>query len=142
MYKDYEKLFARFAQPEPPENLFNKVMRRIRQEQRLSALKRRFAIFSFVMVCCIAAFIPTFKMAQTEFSESQFLQFLSLIFSDFGIVISQWQSFVLVLLESLPVVSIIALLSIIFTLLVSLKFLARDIKVVFASYGFQKYGFQ
>lgn len=128
MPNDYKKLFAYIESSEPPENLFGKIMQRINQERRLSVLKRKLAIVSFAATCSLAAFVPVFKMAQAEFSQSGFFQFFSLIFSDFGTIITQWQSFVFTLLESLPLVSITALLAVIFVFLLSLKILARNIQ--------------
>ncbi len=128
MPNDYKKLFAHIESPELPENLFGKIMQRINQERRLSVLKRKLAVISFMTTCSLAAFIPVFRMAQAEFSQSGFFQFFSLIFSDFGTIITQWQSFIFTLLESLPLVSITALLAVIFVFLLSLKILTRNIQ--------------
>jgi hypothetical protein len=45
---------------------------------------------------------------------------------------SYWQNFVFALLESLPIVSIAALLATIFVFLESVKFLVQDIRVILA----------
>jgi hypothetical protein len=127
MRYNHKHLLSQFVSPEPPDDLFMKIMRRIKEEQQLTKLKQKLAFVSFILIGSAAAFIPVFRMAQTEFSQSGFLQFFSLIFSDFGIVMSQWRSFAFALLESLPVVSLMALLSLIFVFLTSLKILAKDI---------------
>jgi len=131
MHKDWEKLFNYLKTPEPAEGLFEKITQRIRKEQRLLIIKRRLALFSIGVVGSAAAFIPVFRMVQSGFTESGFTEFFSLIFSDLGPVTAHWQNFVLALLESLPVMSIAAFLGIIFIFIESLKFLTRDIKVVF-----------
>ncbi len=133
MHNDYKKLFSHIESPALPEGLFSKIMQRINQERRLSVLKRKLAVVSFMTTCSLVAFVPIFNMAQAEFSQSGFFQFFSLIFSDFGTIITQWQSFIFTLLESLPLISITALLAVIFVFLLSLKILTRniqDIKVV------------
>jgi len=88
------------------------------------------AIFSLVLMASVAAFIPTLKMVQSELSESGFLQFLSLAFSDFGIIAIYWQNFVMSLLETIPAMSFAILLVIIFVFLYSLKFLVRNIEIL------------
>lgn len=131
MKKDYEEIFSHLKPPEPPAGLFEKIIFRIRREQRLLTLKRRLMIFSFGMVISLAVFIPAFKMVQTEISESGFLQFFSLLFSDFGIITTYWRNFVLTLLETIPAMSLALLFATIFIFLESLKFWARDIKLIF-----------
>ena len=115
---------------ELPEGIFGRIMARLRAEQRLLTIKRRMAIFSIGLIGSGVAFIPVFKMAQVEISNSGFLQFFSLLFSDFGTVAAYWQSFVLSLLETFPAVSAAALLSVILVFLGSLKFLVRNIKPI------------
>ncbi len=117
---------------ELPEGILDRIMARIKAEQRLLTVKRRLTIFSIGLIGSIAAFIPVFKMVQLEISNSGFLQFFSLLFSDFGTVAAYWQSFVLSLLETLPVMSVAALSAVVFVFLCSLRFLARDIKFILA----------
>jgi len=133
MNKYYEKIFTNLKSPKPPENLFNKVMSRIRQEKNLLTVKRRMAVFSAGLISSAVAIIASFRVVESEMIKSGFIQFASLIFSDMGTVLSNWQNFVLALLESLPVVSIAVFLLTIFAFLQSLKFLARDSKVFFRS---------
>jgi len=131
MRKDYEKLFTHLISPEPPVGLFEKIMLRIREERRLLTIKRRLAVFSIGTVLSAAAFIPIFKSFQTELYKSGFLQFLSLAFSDFGIVASYWRNFAMSLLETIPAMNLAMFFATIFVFLGSLKFLTKDIKLVF-----------
>ncbi len=114
---------------EPPIGLFEKIMNRIHKEERLLVIKRRIVIFSIGLVGSLSGFIPAFKMARIGFIESGFFQFSSLIFSDFSIVMAYWQSFAAALLETLPIMSIIVLLGILFVFLESLKYLTKNIKL-------------
>lgn len=131
MNKDYEKLFSQLETPEPAAGLFDKIIQRIRREQRLLVIKRRLVLFSVGTLGSVVAFIPVFRLVQSGLAESGFMEFFSLIFSDLGLVTAHWQNFVLALLESLPVMSVVMFLAVIFIFIESLKFLTRDIKVVF-----------
>ena len=117
---------------ELPEGILERIMVRIKAEQRFLTFKRRLAIFSVGLVGSGIAFVPVFRMVRVSFAESGFLQFFSLLFSDFGIVAAYWQSFTMSLLESLPVMSLAIFLAVILIFLESLRFLARDIKFVFS----------
>ena len=110
--------------------LLEKIMRRIRREQRLLLLKRSI-IYLVGLAGSMAAFVPTFRMVKTGLIESGFIQFFSLLFSDLNIVMAHWQNFALALLESLPVMDIIVFAVVIVVFLESLKFLAKDMKIVF-----------
>lgn len=123
-----KKSFHDFQTPEPPKDLFGKIMSRIRKEQRTS-IRRRIIIFSIGLLGSLAAFIPVFQSARNAFAEFGFIQFFSLLFSDSEIIITYWRSFVLTLLESLPVMSIVALLAIILIFLESLKLLVKNITI-------------
>lgn len=114
--------------PKPPKSLFEKVMRRIREERKLLALKRKLIFLSIVFVGSIAALIPTFRMAQAEFAESGFATFFSLLFSDVGIIAAYWQNFALSLLETLPVTSLIIFLTVMLLFLESFKLLTNNVK--------------
>lgn len=106
-------------------------MNRIHREQRILVIKRRIAVFSIVLIGSIIAFFPVFNMLKSAFVESGFMQFLSLLFSDFEVVLSYWQSFALSLLESLPVLSLMAFLAVVLGFLESAKYLTKDIKYVY-----------
>ena len=131
MRKDYEKLFTHLTPPEPPEGLLNKIMARIREEERLLSIKKRLILFSSVVLVSAGAFIPVINAFQAEFAQSGFSQLLSLMFSDFGSVIANWQDFGLTILESLPAMSIISFLATALVFLWSLKHLAQALKVIF-----------
>lgn len=116
---------------EPPIGLFEKIISRIHRERRILTIKRRIIIFSVGLVGSLAAFFPALKMVSAELSSSGFNQFFSLIFSDFTVVMRYWQSFVMTLLETLPVMSLMVLLAVIFILLESSKYLAKNVKAIF-----------
>jgi hypothetical protein len=114
---------------EPPKDLLEKIFKRIHKEERILVLKRTF-IFSSTLVISLLAFTPTLKILLSDFSQTGFINFLSLAFSDFAIVISHWQSFAIVLLETLPVISLALFLAVVLTFLQSLKSLTKNIKII------------
>ena len=116
---------------EPPAGLLGKVMDGIAEERRLIPIKQRIFILSLGLAGAIVCFFPAFKMLKTGFSESGFWQFFSLIFSDAGVVLANWQNYVSSLLETLPVMSLILFLAVIFFVLEFLKLLSRDMKTIF-----------
>ena len=116
------------------EKLFEKIMRRIGEEQRFAA-KRRLMFISLGAVISLAVLVPVFNLTRTNLVESGFLQFLSLAFSDFGIIAVYWQNFAMSLLETVPAISLAMFFAVIFAFLGSLKLLARDLKII---YGLQQ----
>lgn len=130
MRKDYEKLFTYSASSEPSPNLVGKVIQRIRSEQRLAASKWRVALFAVSLLASAVAFIPAFRMMQSGFTESGFMQFFSLLFTDFSIVMTYWKSFGLTLLETLPVVSLSVFFTIVLVFLESFVQLVKNTKAL------------
>ncbi len=79
--------------------------------------------------------IPAFQFAQASLVESGFIDFASLAFTDIGAILPYWESFGSALVESLPIMSIALFLFVVFAFLESLKYVARDIKLI-KNYGF------
>jgi ABC-type phosphate/phosphonate transport system permease subunit len=127
MRKDYEKLFTYLATPIVPAGLFDKVMGRIDGAKRLRNLRRRLAFFLVLLSLSLIGFVLAVWSTQSALVQSGFLEFFSLLFSDLGVVLTYWQTYLFSLLEALPVISLIACLATLFALLESLKLIARDI---------------
>jgi len=68
--------------------LFNEIMLRIKTEQRKAIVRRKIAIFSFVLVVSLSGFIPALGMAWTDLADSGFVQLFSLAFSDTKIMMT------------------------------------------------------
>ncbi len=130
----YEKLFSYLKPPEPPADLFARILNKIQRERRVALLRRRIAIFAVGVLSSLIAFVPALKMLEKGVSSSGFAYFLSLIFSDLQVITTYWQSFVMSLLETLPVSSLAAFLTVIFVFLASIRFLIRDART-FVSYS-------
>lgn len=116
--------------PEPPKELFGRIMSRIRREQKLETVKQRIAIFSIGALASLAAVFPAFQILETELASSGFFSFFSLLFSDFSIVAAYWQNFALSLLETLPIMGLAAVLAASAFFLGSIKLLTKNIRDV------------
>ncbi|OGZ93266.1 MAG: hypothetical protein A2528_00535 [Candidatus Staskawiczbacteria bacterium RIFOXYD2_FULL_37_9] len=65
-------------------------------------------------------------MLLADFIQSGFINFFSLIFSDFTVVRTYWQSFAMILLETLPALSLVLFLGVLLILLQSIKSLTKN----------------
>jgi len=113
----------------PPKGLLEKILKRIHKEERLLVL-RRIIIFSVMLTGSLLAFVPVLKILLSDFGQSGFINFLSLIFSDFSSVATYWQSFAMILLETLPAVSLALFLAVLLIFLQSAKSLIKNIKII------------
>jgi len=118
---------------EPKKDLLARIMGRIHSEKRLRSIKQRLVIFGFLLLGSIVALVPVFRQAQAEFAQSGFLEYLSLIFSDAGVIASNWQSYLFALLESLPIISLAWLLLVVIAFLESLRYFIRNTKIILPS---------
>lgn len=108
------------------DDLFNRIMLEMRREQK-KADQIRAAFFSFTFIASLLAFVPALNLLRANLTASGFMDYFSLLFSDWGVIAEYWQSFVLSLLEVLPVMSLAVFLAVIFVFLESLKHLATEI---------------
>jgi len=111
---------------EPPSGLLQKIMARIQAERRLMSLKKRIIIFSLILIISLVGVIFISKITVSAAHASGFVSFLSLIFSDLHIVLVNWQTYSLTLLESFPVFGVMGILAAVLILMESLKYLVED----------------
>jgi len=114
---------------EPPKGLLEKILNRIHREERFLVF-RKIVIFSVIFIASVTGFVPAVKMLLSDFSQSGFVNFFSLIFSDFSVVLTSWQSFSMILLETLPAASIALTLVTLFAFFQSIKYLSKNIKII------------
>lgn len=114
---------------EPPKELLGKILQRIREERRILVL-RRITFLSLLLAGSLIGLVPSFKMLLSDFNQSGFLNFLSLMFSDFSSVATYWKSFSLILLQTLPAVSLVVFLAVLLVFLQAAKFLTKNIKII------------
>lgn len=110
----------------PPDDLLDKVMARIGREERLLALKG-IILFSFGIIFPLAAFFPVLRALMADISVSGLIHYISLVFSDTGVVMASGGDYLLLIVESLPVLGITELLIIMFIFLGSLRLTSRGL---------------
>jgi len=130
MEKDYKKLFMNLEDAKPSDELFEKIILRIGKEERMTVAKKRIIFFSFLLIVSSFGLVYSFIAVQEALVNSGFFQFFSLIFSDFSIVATYWQNFLLTLLESLPVIAVVISLVMLSLVLGFSTFLMKDIQFI------------
>jgi uncharacterized membrane protein len=108
--KNLEQIFSKLETPEPPEGLARTILVRIeRRERRVLIAKIVASACAFgVSLLIIGVGLADFR---ASIAETGFLQFASLIFSDFSMIVSDLPDFALSILESFPAFSAAAMLA-------------------------------
>jgi hypothetical protein len=83
--------------------------------------------FSFTGIASLAGLIPAWKILSSDLAQSGLYEYFSLVFSSGGSVFSYWRELSLSIAESLPTMSIILSLSLVFVLFLSLKYASKQI---------------
>ena len=104
------------------ENIWQRVVAR---EKRLIRIK--LYAFSLVGFLSLAGLVPVFKALFSDFAQSGFYEYFSLLFSSGNNLFSYWKELVSSLAESLPVLNIIFSFSLIFVFLWSLRYVLKQI---------------
>jgi hypothetical protein len=115
---------------EPRESLLEKIISRIHHEQRVLDVRNKILIFSLMLVFSITALVSVARLLLSDFVDSGFVQFFSLLFSDFSDISLYWRSFVLALLETLPALSLVSFFSLLLLFLQSLKSLIVNVRII------------
>ena len=84
-------------------------------------------LFSVIGVFSLMGLVPVLKILSSDLTQSGFYEYFSLAFSSSGSIIAYWRDFVSLLAESLPIVSIISSLTLIFIFFLSLKYAMKQI---------------
>lgn len=101
-----------------PPQLLPSVIRRIQKERKLRAF---YALLSFVPLLVLSGL--AWRSLQTDLESTGFVEYASLILSDFQAVLIHWQEFAFSLLETAPVVSIASVFAVLLGWLLALRFL-------------------
>jgi hypothetical protein len=105
------------------------------EEKILSCINRRnnkinnFKIYFFYILgfLSIISIVPAINLLISDFTSSGLYEYSILIFSNTETVFSMGKEYLLILLESLPILSLIITLSITFLLLISIKNITKRI---------------
>lgn len=120
---------------EPPERLYGNILAKIEREKKRIA-RVKLAIFGMTALVFISTLIPVYKYTAQEFYSSGFFEYLSILFSDGSIAIIYWRETLLSLAESLPLISLTMMLSVVFVIMGSIKLALKHIKSVFSQTKF------
>ncbi len=86
----------------PHRGLFRKIIKRLGLEKELQVVEEHIKFFVFILSSFVVLSVFAVIGMKEVLAESSFGPFLSLIFSDPGVVLSYWQSFALSVFESMP----------------------------------------
>jgi fatty-acid desaturase len=101
----YDKFLPSDADlPEPPAGLGRKIMRKIERYER-RVLIAKTAGFGVLFIASLAFLVGAYLNLATALTQSGFLNFTSLFFSDFSAAMANFQDFAFSMLESFPVFS-------------------------------------
>lgn len=126
---------AQAGQIEPSTRLLGKILSHI-EDTKIRKARMHLFFTGLASLASFAAIFPALNYFTEEFSQSGFYGYLSLIFSDGGILIASWKEFSLALAESMPVLGTIAILSVVLVLLVSVQLALKNMKTAFLSIQF------
>jgi hypothetical protein len=115
---------------EPPEELFEGVIVRLREDAAFRRLRRRFVKFLFCLVASAAALPFAIMSFGKAASASGFNAFLSLIITDGGMALQNWSEFSLSLLERLPITGALVLVGVLLVFLASVREVVNDIRIL------------
>ena len=117
---DLKTLISSFDIPEPSEQLFFRVRAAI-EKQRLASIQKQAWVIGTLFFGSGVAVVFAFSAMTVDFSQSGFLEFVSVFISDATVAMVARESFVFALLESFPVMSTIVTCVAVFALLQSLR---------------------
>lgn len=121
MENNLNQLFKNISDLEPSSGLEKAILHRIELEKR-GQIRRKLTL-SYVGLggSFLASVYAGFALGG-DILHSEFWSVVSLFFSDAVVVAGHWKEFALSLLETFPVVNLVAILAPVFTLLISLIF--------------------
>jgi hypothetical protein len=128
MSLNYENFVNKLAGQKAPEGLLLDIVSKVSLERLAGQMKKHLFVFSSLALVSFVASGASFYQAQADFSVSGLGQFFSLLFSDFTVVASYWQTFVLSVAERVPFTSLMALCGSSLVFVLSLKMVSKDIK--------------
>ena len=112
----------------PPRGLFSRIIKRLKLEKQLRIVQRRLGFFAVLLGVFLFLSIFAFVGLKQVLAESGFGPYLSLIFSDPGIVLKYWDSFLLSVFESMPGAGIAIFLAALALLLLLVKLASSSLE--------------
>ncbi len=137
MSNNLEKAFKAIGELKSSDLLKSKILLRIDQE-RVKRLNRQVLITRIVGGLSFVSFFPIFINLVSQMQNSGFWNYLSLLFTDTGIVMTYWKQFSMSLIEATPVFHLTLILISLLGLSISFKFgfIKKDIQKIGLSANF------
>ena len=124
MEKELLKAFHKAKESNP--SLATDIWRKLVIRNKRIAIVKLWA-FSIVGFFSLMGLIPAWKALSTDLSQSGFYEYFSILFSNGWSITSYWRESIMSIAQSLPTMSILISLSLVFIFLLSLKFIAKQI---------------
>jgi hypothetical protein len=125
MDKKLENLFKNMQLTNPPKKLSGDILMHIEKiQKRRFQLKTVLSTIGSSISVLVAVYL--FFILGSSIVNSEFWNVISLVFSDITIVVQNWQEFSLLLLETVPALTLALILIPIFTFLLSLNGLVKS----------------
>ncbi len=121
--------FENLKEFDPPEYLSGQILAKIEIYKKRKA-RIKFFLFEVLGLVSLVIGGVSIKLAIGDFINSGFSSYVSLVFSDWGVVVMYWKDFIMLLAESAPLFWITAFLASIFMFLESLKNVFKNKKVI------------
>ena len=119
MENELIKIFKK-AKYEPDANLALDVWRAVMARNEEKA-RLKLWTFSILGLFSLAGLVPVLEMLISDFAHSGFYEYFSLIFPDGASIASSWKELMFSLAESLPTVSVMLTLSLVFVFFFSIR---------------------
>ena len=129
MDKDIENIFKLVPRATPPDFLYGYIFARIINHRKRIALYRS-ALWSATSLFSLISLYYIFKYTIFALKTSGFIKYLSLVYSDSGFVLANWNTYLLSLIESAPVLQLSLVFSASFVFFGSIIFVARQVNRV------------
>jgi hypothetical protein len=123
MSEKIQQFFANIPEINPPKNLAGLIIKKIDLEQN-KLLKRNLLISRIGLIGSFGFLFYTSVIFGRAIAQSEFWYLASLLLTDVSLVAKNWQEFGYSLVETMPVLNIVAVLLPIFVLLLSANFYA------------------
>jgi hypothetical protein len=122
----YGKLFSQIEAAEPSAGLLDRVLLAIKKEQRRQQARKLAFVLVLLLVVSVAATSFSWTILVGQLAKSGFIYFIKAALSDFATFLSLWQDFGLAVLESLPILGLVALMASIGLFVFTLRWFLRE----------------
>ena len=107
------------------ERIINTVMKRV-ERRRIIRARISTAMNGLVAILSLAAFVPAIGYLMGTASQTGFFTYASLLVSDTGSVAHSWNTFLVSIADSAPLMGIIAVVTVVLVLAASARSLSRS----------------